>query len=997
MKFSTTVRQVFFALILVPCLLTAQGSLQGSVADSSMSEPLIGVNVFLKGTALGGVTDIEGKYKVAKIPAGTYTVRVSYLGYKTKEITVSIANEATTALNVRLLPDVLEGDVVIITAQARGQMAAINQQLTAKTIVNVVSEEKIKELSDANAAEAIGRLPGVSLLRSGGEANKVILRGMSDKFTTVTVDGVKIPPTDPDSRGVDLSTLSQGSLSGIELYKALTPDKDGDAIAGSVNLVTKKAPSERSFQLDLKGDYNNLMESAKQYDISLRYGERFFDDKLGVQVIGNLEDRIRSNEATSINYQDLFNPSRYYISNFKLQFVDEVRKRNGATLLLDFDTPDSGSIRLNTNFNQTNRDYGTFSRNYMTRNAPSTPVFYEMRDREQNITTFNTALSGENTLLGLTANWGGSFAQSTAKTPFDYYLDFVETIGSLDSTGHPTSGMDLPPGFAIQSNPEQIIPYAVNNFSVATIDSGIFNTSENKEVQTTFFLDLRDKYTLGEAMSGELKFGGKYKTINRTKSAQRLFTPYYLGSWVPKDLSGTRFAPFYQRYKANNFIKSPRMSDFLDPTPATRSLFDKFLLNPLMNRDAVHDWYELNKNGTGPANEYYVDNTADLDYYDIDERITAAYLMNTLNVSQDVTFIAGLRMESEKNDYLSRFVPGSGALGGFPTPTGLVKDTSTTYSQTMWLPNFHLTVRPLEFMNMRFAAYKAIARPDYNARLVKLYAQTAGTVNNLQVGNPNLRVSQAWNFEVNTSVFSNTLGLISASVFYKEIKDDIHVLNGGGMVGPRFLDSLGIRWNTALTSGGYQVTIPYNTTAPTKVWGLEFEHQANLNFLPGYLQFLVLSYNFSIIRSETHIIATRTDTTFAESVTEFGTILIPSYSNRVIDKVQKLESQPEFFGNIALGYDYADFSVRLSVFYQGEFNANFSPDGRTDGLTGSYTRTDLTMKQKLTPNVAVTLAVNNLFDVEETTSTTNRTDNWTRLTGSQRYGRTADFGVRITF
>jgi TonB-dependent receptor len=997
MKISTTAAQLFLALLLLPCLLRAQGTLQGLVTDSTANDPLIGVNVFLKGTALGGVTDIEGKFKIPKISAGKYTVRISYLGYSTKEITVTISNDKTTAVNVALSPDIIQGEVVIITAQARGQMAAINQQLTAKTIVNVVSEEKIKELSDANAAEAIGRLPGVSLLRSGGEANKVILRGMSDKFTTVTVDGVKIPPTDPDSRGVDLSTLSQGSLSGIELYKALTPDKDADAIAGSVNLVTKRAPAERSFQMDIKGDYNNLMKSAKQYDLSLRYGERFFNDIFGFQVIGNAENRIRSNEATNTQYQDLFNPARYYISNFKLQFVDEVRKRDGVTVLLDLDTPDSGSVRLNTNYNRTNRDYGTFSRNYMTRNAGSTPVFYEMRDRQQDVTTFNTSLSGENNLLGMTANWGGSYAQSLAKTPFDYYLDYVETIGPKDSTGRPISGMALPDNFAIQTDPGQIIQYAVNNFNAATIDSGIFNTSQNREIQKTFFLDLRDKYSLGDMMSGELKMGGKYKSIARTKEAERLFSPYYLGSWVPKNLLGTRFEPFYQRYLANSFIRSPKMGDFLDPVPATRSLFDKYLLNPLMNRDAIHDWYELNKNGTGPANEYSVDNTADLDYYDIRENITAAYAMNTLNIGQDVTFLAGVRMEHERNDYISRFVPGSGALGGFPTPTGLVKDTTTSYSSTLWLPNFHVTVHPLDFLNVRLAAYKALARPDYNARLIKLYAQNAGAVNNLYVGNPNLRVSQAWNYEINTSLFSNTIGLISFSAFYKTITDDIHILNGGGLVGPRFLDSLGISWNTSLTRGGYQLTMPYNATGPTRVWGIEFEHQANLNYLPGYLQFLVLSYNFSIIRSETHIVATQTVTTFTPDTTDFGIIMIPSYSNRVIDKKQKLESQPEFFGNVAIGYDYADFSIRFSVFYQGEFNASFSPDGKTDGLTGSYTRSDLTVKQKLTPNVALTLAISNIFDVDETTSTTNRVDNWTRPSTSQRYGRTADFGVRITF
>src|SRR3972149_1951540 len=92
-------------------------------------------------------------------------------------VTDSLTN-TNVQLNIGLKQIILEGEAVVITAQMRGQLAAINQQITAKTIVNVVSEEKIKELPDANAAEAIGRLPGVSLLRSGGEGNRVILRGM---------------------------------------------------------------------------------------------------------------------------------------------------------------------------------------------------------------------------------------------------------------------------------------------------------------------------------------------------------------------------------------------------------------------------------------------------------------------------------------------------------------------------------------------------------------------------------------------------------------------------------------------------------------------------------------------------------------------------------------------------------------------------------------------------------------------------------------------------
>ncbi|MGA9406539.1 MAG: carboxypeptidase-like regulatory domain-containing protein, partial [Bacteroidota bacterium] len=302
MKILPALKLIALALSLMPLVAFGQSTLQGVVTDSLTNEKLIGINVILEGTSLGSSTDIEGEYRITAIPHRSFTVKVSCIGYETKYAEVDFSTKNEVQLNVRLSQIILQRQAVVITAQMRGQVAAINEQVSSKTIVNVVSEEKIKELPDANAAEAIGRLPGVSLIRSGGEATKVVLRGLSSRFSNITVDGVKIPSTDSTSRDVDLSTISQGELAGIELHKTLTPDQDGDAIAGSINLVTRKAPSEREIVFDLMGDYNRLMNSARQYDITGRYGERFLDDVLGVQLQGNTERKIRSKEDITYSY-----------------------------------------------------------------------------------------------------------------------------------------------------------------------------------------------------------------------------------------------------------------------------------------------------------------------------------------------------------------------------------------------------------------------------------------------------------------------------------------------------------------------------------------------------------------------------------------------------------------------------------------------------------------------------------------------------------------------
>jgi TonB-dependent receptor len=974
-------------------LAAAQSTLRGSVIDSLTGEVLVGANVYLPGTALGGVTDREGRFTIPHVTPGTVTVRASYIGYRMREMKMVLADR-DTILVFRMTPDVLEGEEVVVTGQMRGQIAAINQQVTSNTIVNVISEEKIKELPDANAAEAIGRLPGVSIIRSGGEANKVILRGLSDKFTSITINGFRVPATDADSRGVDLSVFSQGTLSGVELFKALTADKDADAIAGSINLVTRKAPSIRTIRVDAKGAYNQLTKNAGQYDFNGKYGERFFNNVLGVQVTGNIERRDRSSEQfnTDIEDQTVVNSRGFLFDDLTLTYSDEIRKRSGLGLLLDFDTPDSGSIRVNNLFSYTQRNYIQYGRDFPI----GSDVFYSARDREQNISTFSSSVRGDNMLLDMSLAWGASFGQSKLDNPYDYRMWFREQ-SITDS-----AGMANPPRSAQQGPPELLIPYAYNNFARSTLDTADFDSEKNLDREKTVFLDVAKKYEIGDFASGEVKLGGKYRYRNRFKESAERFAPYYLnyfqdyvrnsdGTITPKNFAGTRFA---------NLQKVGRLilfTNFLDPSPAQRNLYDKYLLNPMLNRDALRDWYELNKNGVGPTgqSEYFDNPEVAADYYDIVERVQAAYLMNTLNFGPMLTLIAGVRVEKESNDYRAKYV--NNPLGGFPI-TGSLLDTTAKYNETDWLPNFHLTVRPTDFMSIRLAAYRAIARPDFNARLEKMVARVTNPRNLLTIGNPRLKNAKAWNFEINTSLYGNKIGLFSVSAFYREIDDMFHTVSAiWGNYNPgnhtSILDTLGITWRMPFPAGSpISLTYSVNSDHPTKVWGLEVEHQANLNFLPGALSGIVLGYNFTFVRSETYVLGFRTDTSY---IIIPGFPPLPQFYSVLQETKQKLEGQPEFFGNVSLGYDLGGFSGRLSVFFQGEYNRVYSARRRSDPVVRPFSRWDLSVRQRFTENISVFINLNNLTSVEEDQYTVNRVDDWEAIRSSQRYGVTGDVGVRF--
>ncbi len=988
----------------------SQGILQGTVSDSTSREVLVGANILLKGTAIGGISDIEGRFRVANIPAGTYTVRFAYLGFKTKEVPVTIVKGENTILNASLIPDVIEGQEVVITAQARGQLSAMNQQLKAVTMVNVISEEKIKELPDANAAEAIGRLPGVSLIRSGGEANKVILRGMSDKFARVTIDGVGMASTDSNARGIDLSMISQGTLSGVELSKSLTPDKDADAIAGSINLVTKRAPSERDIRVDAKGNYNALKPTYNQYDFSMYYGERFFDDVFGFQFTGNLEAKDRSNEKVNFNYdfpaveQGTGRELDWGIDDVILTYTDEQRKRNGASFFFDVNTPDSGTIRFNNVYSATSRNILTHLRDYPVGASDlvsnGNGVSYIYKYSEQEVKTYNSSLRGENHLFDLDIIWGASFSQSEALIPFEHELQFTET----SNLG--ISGMKNIPPSMYHGPAENFSQYAYNNFSKSTLSWGFFNDKKNIDKERTLYIDISKKYYLGDIFSGDLKLGGKYKNKNRIKNSRQEFSPYYTQSYnftrtadgtvLPKNYSGTKFENLQKDGPLVLF------TNFIDKVPARRSIFEKFDLNPLINTDAIKDWYNLNKDGyndVGGVPEY-ANNPLEIgNYYDVTERVTSAYVMNTLNMGEELTFIVGGRIEKENNDYLARY--SLGTVAGFPVPQGNFKDTLSTYAESNFMPHLHITLRPTDYMNVRFAAYKALARPDFSSRLAAFVADGSTWV---VLGNPSLKSAKAWNFELNTSFFGKSIGMISLSAFYKEIEDLSNttnrlVVNNQPLTnGKTFFDSVGIKFNNPF--GNNQVTlrlnVPYNSSKKAKVWGFEVEHQANLNFLPGYLQYLVLSYNFSIVRSEQHLLTWKVYTTYDTTQSPFGPVVTPTAHNYYTLEKNKLFNQPEFFGNLAVGYDIGGFSARLSLFYQGEFPRSYSQDGRNESITNKFNRWDLSIKHQATENVAILLSINNLNDFEEGTSTRHKVEPyWTLQTSRQRYGLTGDLGVRI--
>jgi hypothetical protein len=371
--------------------LMAQGSatVRGKVVDAASGDALPGANVVLANTSIGTATDIDGNYVLRSVPPGPWTIRVTYVGYGPVTEDIMVTDNATIEKEFRLTPQMVEGEVVIVTAQGVGQIQAINQQLASNKIASIVSEGRIQELPDFNAAQAIARLPGVSTLQSSGEASKIVIRGLAPQYNAVAVSGITLAPTGGTQigvsslgntagtlntdRSVDLSMITPYMIKSVEVYKSLTPDMNANAIGGFVNMTLREAPEGFKTDLLLQSGYTQKSGKYGNYRIVAAASDRFFDDALGVYLLGNIEEYDRDADNLSANYEiesTLYKPDGFrpvHVTRVELHRHIETRNRYGGNLILDYQLP-SGSIKsvnVLSRLSSDERDYRTIL-NYLS-------------------------------------------------------------------------------------------------------------------------------------------------------------------------------------------------------------------------------------------------------------------------------------------------------------------------------------------------------------------------------------------------------------------------------------------------------------------------------------------------------------------------------------------------------------------------------------------------------------------------------------------------------
>ena len=290
---------------------------------------------------------LTGNTLIKNISPGSYTIRATYIGYKSKEFKIEVKEGVHISQDFNLEPESVEGQTVVVTGQASGQYEAINKQLTSSQIVNAVSAARIQELPDANAAESIGRLPGISVLRSGGEADEVVIRGLAPKYNRILINGVQLTSSNPNDASVDLSMISSNMLEGMEVMKTVTPDMDANVIGGTVNMELREAKVKETgvpeFGLLFQGGYNALSSANNKLNNYKYVGsaeDRFFGDKFGIFAQISVERKnLTSNQlgaSYTINGQNF---TQYLTAGLNLDNIPRDRQRYNGTVVMDYKLP----------------------------------------------------------------------------------------------------------------------------------------------------------------------------------------------------------------------------------------------------------------------------------------------------------------------------------------------------------------------------------------------------------------------------------------------------------------------------------------------------------------------------------------------------------------------------------------------------------------------------------------------------------------------------------
>lgn len=689
-----------------------QAIIKGKITDAVNKEVLTGATITLSGTNNTTVTDVNGEFLLYAQPGDRQLV-VRYLGYRDTTITLNVKSGETRSLNIGLSSTYSRLSSVVVMGLLQGQAKALNQQKNADNIKNVVAADQIGRFPDPNAAEALQRVPGVNIERDQGEGRYVFVRGLAPQFTNVSVNGEQIPSPEADVRYVALDAIPSDQLASIEVSKSLTPDMDGDAVGGSVNLITRTAQSKvPRINASVAGGYNQLMRRANIQG-QLQYAQRLGkQEKLGVMLNSSYYHNDLGSDNVERSPQD---------NEVELRDYELTRTRLGLSGTFDYRFNPRHEIYVRALYSRfTDREWRR-----ATKFVPEDDEIEKAtKDRfeAQSITTIN--LGAKHTFSKFFLNYEAQYSMGRQNTPYDNEVVFLAGIPSTLTYGNPKYPSIIADGYT--------------DNSAYGFDEAGFGHTLAKDRNLTAKFDLGIPYKLNNN-NGLIKIGAKF----RSKDKSYAITQDYYGAIAD--------VPTLDEFDEDNIKKK-----FLD---------GNYTLGRPLNVTSFIRYFNANPSEFEASLEDKAIDEA-LEAYDAKEDVVAAFLMARQQFKK-VTLVAGLRYERTKVSYNSKdvVIDGAGDLQEIVPVSG-----SSNYDYL--LPQANVRFQLNRFTNLRAAATFSYARPNFSEIIP---AQEINREDEIATaGNAALKPVSAFNLDLLAEHYFGNVGVLSGGFFYKRLNDFIY-------------------------------------------------------------------------------------------------------------------------------------------------------------------------------------------------------------------------------
>ncbi|WP_282112160.1 TonB-dependent receptor [Maribacter stanieri] len=919
---------LLFLLLLLPFILLAQsGNIQGVVTDEN-GLYLPGANAIIPSLSKGSITDFDGKFTIVDVPEGTYSIKVSYLGYAdlSQEVTVVAHQTVSIRLSVEQKSVELEG-VEVSAYGLSGQSKALNTQKTNLNITNVVSTDQIGKFPDANIGDAVKRIPGITMQMDQGEARNVIVRGLSPQLNSVTLNGSRIPSAEGDNRNVQMDLIPADMIQSIEVSKAVTPDMDADALGGSVNLITRTSP--QGFRLSATlGSGINFITDKPILNGSVLLGDRSKNDKFGwmISVSGNDNDFGSDNVEAEWTDEFEYNTGIEdgdgepileevdvdpYVNVYEQReyLVQRIRRSFSANLDYKFDA--NNTVFLKTMYNWRDDRENRFRLEHeildaedieesdfiITDGVPTRfPVEVKRQSkggidsgrnknrRLEDQRMQNYSLGGNHLWGSLKVDWMTSFAKASEERLNERYAEFESEYSINNDVLNSRY-----PRYSVVNTADA----ALENFEYSEVtEENQYTEEEDLNVFVNFEIPA-DIFSQGE---GSVKFGvrGRFKSKLRDNN-------------------------FYEFDLEDDFptLAAVPVKDYSDPDYLAGSQYQ-------IGSFASEAWLgalDLNiADGELIVDEFAPSN------FNVNEDVFASYVMLNQKLSEKFSVLVGVRLENTKLESKgNRVIYIEEDEDAGIDEAVLVEEVIGENSYTNVLPGVHLKYDVSTNTILRFAWTNTLARPNYQDLIPR--AEVINEDKELVLGNADLNPTTSMNFDLMAEHYFESVGLISGGLFYKNIDEFIYTF-----IYEAPDDNLGAG------TEGYDVFQPLNGDSAT-IFGMEFAFQRQLDFLPGFAR------NFSLYLNYTYL-SSSADGIRNEDGDERSDLDLPN-------------TAPNMF-NGSLGYADKKFSARLSANFSDSYIDEIGGNDFEDRYYDTQMFLDFNATFQINKNLSVYADLNNI-------------------------------------